>query len=157
MPSDARRQVNLPLSYVGNAVYQLTAALDLEALFSSSGLQHAASALRSAITAVSPALVASYTTMMKERWVDWQFLSTASTTGVAMGTDWTSGVLYSQDWGKAFGPMVRYRYPGGVGEAFNCVMPKLPDGGAEVIVCVMPEEVEVLRGFEGFGKYVEAQ
>jgi hypothetical protein len=53
--------------------------------------------------------------------------------------------------------MVRYRFPGVIGEAFNCIMPKLPDGGAEVIVYVMPEEVEVLRGVEGFGKYIEAR
>ena len=156
MPSDARRHLNLPSSYVGNAVYQLTAALEVGALLSPSGLQHAASALRRAITSVTPALVASYMTMLKERWIDWQFMNgTLSTTGVAMGTDWTSGVLYSQDWGKAFGPMVRMRSPGVVGEAYNCVMPKLPDGGAEVIVAVMPDEVEVLKGVEGFGKYLE--
>lgn len=52
--------------------------------------------------------------------------------------------------------MIRYRCPGVVREAVNCVMPKLPDGGAEVIVSVIPEEVEVLKGGEGFGKYVEA-
>ena len=154
MPSDARRHLNLPPSYVGNAVYQLTAALDLGTLLSSSGLQHAAGAVRSAITAVNPALVSSLIAMTNERWIDWQFTSTASTTGVGMGTDWTSGSLYSEDWGEAFGPAARYRYPG---EAFNCVMPKLPDGGAEVMVSVMPEEVEVLRGVEGFGKYVEAR
>lgn len=157
MPSDARRHLNLPPSYIGNAVYQLTAAIDIGTLFSPSGLQHAASAIRRAITSVTPALVSSCMTMTKERWIDWQFMSTASTTGVAMGTDWTSGSLYSQDWGKAFGPMVRYRYPGVVGAAMNCIMPKLPNGGAEVMVGVMPEEVEVLRGDEGFGKYVETR
>jgi hypothetical protein len=157
MPSDARRHLNLPPSYIGNAVYQLTAVLDLGTLLSPSGLQHAASAVRRAITSVSPALVSSYITMTKERWIDWQFTSTAATTGVAMGTDWTSGSLYSEDWGDAFGPVVRYRFPGVVGEAVNCIMPKLPDGGAEVIVSVMPEEVEVLRGVKGFGKYVEAR
>ena len=70
-----------------------------------------------------------------------------------MGTDWTSGEVYSQDWGLNFGPLVRYRYPGE--EGTNCVMPKLPDGGAEVFVSVMPQEVEMLRGPEGFGKYLE--
>jgi hypothetical protein len=155
MPSDARQHLNLPQSYIGNAVYQLTAKLDLGTLLSPSGLQHAAIAVRRAITSVNTALVSSYVTMTKERWVDWQFTSTASTTGVAMGTDWTSGSLYSDDWGKAFGQCVRYRYPSVVGEALNCVMPKLPDGGAELIVSVMPEEVKVLRGVEGFGKYIE--
>lgn len=33
-------------------------------------------------------------------------------------------------------------------------MPKLPDGGAEIVVSVLPDEVEVLRGVEGFGKYL---
>ncbi|MCJ1452273.1 hypothetical protein MMC28_002615 [Mycoblastus sanguinarius] len=157
MPSDARRHLDLSPSYVGNAVYQLTAALDLGTLLSPSGLQYAANAIRRAISSVTPALVSSYMTMTKERWIDWEFTSTASTTGVAMGTDWTSGSLYTQDWGEAFGPMVRYRFPGVIGEGGNCILPKLPDGRAEVMVCVMPEEVEVLRGDEGFGKYVEVR
>lgn len=157
MPSDARRHLGLPPSYIGNAVYQLAATLDLGTLLSPSGVQHAASAIRSAITAVSPTLVSSYIAMTNERWIDWQFMSTASTTGVAMGTDWTSASLYNEDWGEAFGPVVRYRYPGVVGESGICVMPKLPDGGAEVIVSVMPEEAEVLMGVQGFGRYVEAR
>lgn len=99
MPFDARRHLNLPPSYIGNAVYQFTAVLDLGTLLSPSGLQYAASAVRRAITSVNPALVSSYITMVKERWIDWQFTSTASTTVVAMGTDWTSGLLYNDDWG----------------------------------------------------------
>ncbi|RDL42565.1 Uncharacterized protein BP5553_02544 [Venustampulla echinocandica] len=154
MPSDGRRHLNLPESYVGNAVYQLTAGLDLGKLLSPSGLQHAASALRCSITSVNPALVSSCIAMTNEKWIDWQFMLTASTTGVAMGTDWTSSSLYSHDWGKAFGPLVRFRYPG---EAFNCVMPKLPDGSAELMVAVMADEVEALKGTDGFGKYIEAR
>ncbi|KAF8849736.1 hypothetical protein BDZ45DRAFT_221569 [Acephala macrosclerotiorum] len=101
MPSDARRHLNLSASYIGNAVYQLTGNLDLGKPLPPPGLGHAASAVRSAITAVTPALVSSYVAKTNEKWVDWQFMNgTASTTGVAMGTDWTSGVLYGQDWGK---------------------------------------------------------
>jgi trichothecene 3-O-acetyltransferase len=153
MPSDARRHLNIPASYVGNAVYQLTAAVDLGTLLSSSGLQAAAVAIRAAIVAVKPDLVASYMAELKERWVDWGFMVGTSTVGVAMGTDWTSGVLYSDDWGEAFGPLVRYRYPG-EGGAGNCIFPKLPDGSAEMMVGVMSNEVEVLRGDECFGKYL---
>lgn len=154
LPSDARRQLNLPPSYIGNAVYQLTAPLELGTLLSPSGLQQAASALRAAITAATPSLIASYMTMIKTRWVDWQFLGTATTTGFPMGTDWTSGVLYGQDWGEAFGPLVRYRYPGKIGEGGGCILPRLPDGTAEVLVSVMPGEVEALTSIEGFGKYL---
>jgi hypothetical protein len=154
MPSDARRHLGLQQSYIGNAVYQLTADLDLGTLLSSTGLQHAASAIRRAITAVTPDLVASCIAMTNQKWIDWQFVTTMYTTGVAMGTDWTSGVLYGGDWGQAFGPLVRYRYPGGPGSAMNCVMPKLPDGGAELVVCVMPEEAEMLKAAECFGKYI---
>lgn len=157
MPSDARRHLDLPASYIGNSVYQLAAVLDLGTLLSPSGLQYAASAVRRAIASVNPALVSSYMTRLKEEWIDWQFMSTASTTGVAMGTDWSSGSLYSDDWGEAFGPVVSFRYPGGVGDAFTCVLPKLPDGGAEVVVAVMPDEVGVLTSDEGFGKYIEAR
>jgi hypothetical protein len=155
MPSDGRRHLSLPQSYIGNAVYQLTANLDLKTLLSPSGLGHAASALRRAIKAVNSELVASYMTGLKERWIGWQFMNgTLSTAGVAMGTDWTSTSMYSDDWGEAFGPVVRYRYPGAVGEGGNCILPKLPDGSAEVMVGVMPAEVEVLKGNEGFGKYL---
>jgi hypothetical protein len=151
MPSDARRHVNLPQSYIGNAVYQLTASLNLDILFSSSGLQHAAAAIRHAITAVTPELVRSLLAMTNERWIPWRFIESASTTGLAMGTDWTSGDLYKLDWGPAFGSMVRYRYPD---EAFSCILPKLPDGSAEVMMGVIPDEIETLRGKECFGNYL---
>jgi hypothetical protein len=153
MPSDARRQLNLPSSYIGNAVYQLTAALPLGTLFSPSGLQAAASAVRAAIVAATPTVVHSLMAETNKRWLPWAFLGSYSTTGMGMGTDWTSVEVYSQDWGPAFGPLARYRYPGE--EGTNCVMPKLPNGGAELFVSVMPREVEMLRGPEGFGKYLE--
>jgi hypothetical protein len=68
-----------------------------------------------------------------------------------MGSLWTSGMLYRDDWGEAFGPLVRCRYSA---ESINSVMPKLPDGSAELVVSVMPEEVEFLKGAEGFGRYL---
>jgi hypothetical protein len=154
MPSDGRRHLDLPASYIGNAVYQLIATLDLGTIISPSGLQHAASAVRRAITSVNPDHLASYMAMLKEKWVGWQFMLSYSTTGVAMGTDWKSGMLYNLDWGEAFGPMASYRHPSAPGEDFNCVMPKLPDGGAEVLVAVLPQEVEILKGAEGFGNYI---
>jgi trichothecene 3-O-acetyltransferase len=153
MPSDARRHLNLPMSYIGNAVYQLTAAIDLDTLLSPSGLQEAAGAIRKAILAVKPELVASYMAELKERWVDWGFMVGISTVGVAMGTDWTSGTLYSDDWGEAFGSVVKYRYPGEEG-GYNSIYPRLPDGSAEVLVGVMPDELDVLRGDECFGRYL---
>lgn len=155
-PSDARRHLNLPQSYIGNAVYQIGANLDMETLFSPSGLQHAASVIRRALTAVNGDQVASLMAKTNERWIDWAFMSTSSTTGVGMGTDWTSGSLYGDDWGKEFGKMVRFRYPGGEGEAGCGILPKLLDGGAEVEVAILPEEVGFLRGEEGFGKYIKA-
>ncbi|KIX96975.1 uncharacterized protein Z520_07089 [Fonsecaea multimorphosa CBS 102226] len=155
MPSDARRHLDLPPSYVGNAVYQLSVSLELGTLLAPrSGLQEAASAVRGAITAVTPPLVRSVIAETNERWVDWAFLSSYTSTGVAMGTDWTSSALYQQDWGTAFGGApVRYRYPSEPG--VNCIMPKLPDGAAEVIVSVMEGEVDRLSSEECFGKYIE--
>ena len=154
-PSDARRHLNLTESYIGNCVYQLTATLDLGTLFSPSGLKQAASAIRRAIASVTPAKVISLLATTNEKWPAWGFMETYATTGVAMGTDWTSGMLYSQDWGEAFGPLIRYRYPGVVGSAGCCILPKLPDGSAEVVVSVMPEEETLLRSVECFGKYIE--
>jgi hypothetical protein len=155
MPSDARHHLNIPDSYVGNAVYQLAASIDLGTLLSQFGLQQAALAIRHAITAASTDLVTSYVAKLKEGWIEWQFLSSASTTGVAMGTDWTSGTLYGLDWGESFGPMIRYRYPGGVGEAFHCIMPKLPDEGAELMVSMMSTEVDELNTVEDFIRYIK--
>jgi hypothetical protein len=158
MPSSARRHLpGLPSPYVGNAVYQLITALDLGTLLSPSGLQRAASEVRRAITSVTPALVASYMAFIKDpsasRFIDYQFMNgTTGTTGFAMGTCLGStDAIYGSDWGKAFGPVASFRL---IGEPANVVMPKLPDGSAEVIVAVMPEEVETLKGVEGFGKYL---
>lgn len=155
LPSDARHHLNLAPSYIGNAVYQLTAELDAGALLSQNGLQSAANALRRAIMAVDKDLVASYMATLKDKWVHWGFMGSYATTGVAMGTDWTSGILYEQDWGPAFGRLIRYRYPGGPGDAFCCIMPRLPEGqGAEVSVSCLPEEVPFLKSAECFGKYI---
>lgn len=151
LPSDARRHLKIPTSYIGNVVYQLKVSLDLETLFSPSGLQAAATALRAAILAVNPSLVASYVAKTRETWVDWAFIESYLTTGIPMGTDWTSVSMYEDDWGEAFGRIVRNRYPN---EPSNCIMPKLPDGSAEVMVSVMPGEVDFLQGEEGFGKYL---
>jgi trichothecene 3-O-acetyltransferase len=139
-PSDARRHLNLTKSYIGNCVYQLTATLDLGTLFLPSGLKQAASAIRRAIASVTPPKVISLLATTNEKWPAWGFMESYATTGVAMGTDWTNGMLYSQDWGEAFGPLIRYRYPGVVGGAGCCILPKLPDGSAEAVVSVMPEE-----------------
>jgi trichothecene 3-O-acetyltransferase len=151
MPSGVRKHVNLPECYVSNAVYQLAATLELNVLFSSSGLQKAAETIRHAITAVNSSLVSSYLAMVNKKWIDWRFLECASTTGVAMGTDWTSGELYEQDWGQEFGGLVRYRFPG---ESFNCIFPKLLDGSAELVLSVMPQEKEFLLCDTCFGKYL---
>ncbi|OAP59490.1 hypothetical protein AYL99_06788 [Fonsecaea erecta] len=157
MPSDARRHLNLPPSYIGNAVYQLSVSLDLGTLVAPhTGLQEAASAVRRAITAVTPALVRSVMAETNKKWIDWAFMGSYSSTGVAMGTDWTSSALYQQDWGAAFaGTPARYRYPSEPG--LNAIMPKLPDGAAEVIVSVMEGEMENLSSGECFGKYIERQ
>ncbi len=155
MPSDGRRHLGLPSSYVGNVIYQLTASLDLGTLLSSessSGLQAAAWSIRQAITAVKPELVSSYFAELKDRWVCWGFLAGISTSNVAMGSGF-SGAVYGHDWGKAFGPLVSYRNPGD-GRGGNWVFPKTLDGSAEVVVGVLPDEVEVLRGDECFGKYL---
>lgn len=151
MPSDARKALNLPSPYIGNAIYQLSATLPLSTLLSENGLQSAALAIRQAITAVSTEKVKSYYAKMRDEWVEWAFLGSYDTTGVAMGTAWTSGALYDFDWGKDFGKMTSYRMPD---EAFNTVLPKLVNGGAEIAVGVMPEEVEKLKGMEEFMKYV---
>jgi hypothetical protein len=151
MPSDARRALSLQDPYIGNAIYQLSATLPLSVLLSVSGLQFAALAIRDAITAATPEKVKSYYAQMREDWVEWAFLGSYDTTGVAMGTAWTSGCLYDFDWGEAFGKMHAYRLPN---DAFNVIMPKLPSGGAEILVSVMPDELEKLKGMESFMKYI---
>ncbi|KAK7033256.1 hypothetical protein R3P38DRAFT_2921634 [Favolaschia claudopus] len=157
MPSSARRHLpELPTNYVGNAVYQVVAALDLGTLLSPAGLQRAASEVRRAVTFITPALVKSYLAFIRDpvasKDIDYQFMNgTASTTGFAMGTNLGSGHVYGGDWGEAFGPLVCFRL---VGEATNFVLPRRPDGIVEVMFAVTQEEEAVLKGEEGFGKYL---
>ncbi|KAF8206254.1 hypothetical protein K438DRAFT_1816899 [Mycena galopus ATCC 62051] len=158
MPTDARRHLPaLPTPYIGNAVYQLIAALDLGTLLAPSGLQRAAAEVRSAIAAITPARVVSYMAFLTDpaasRRIEYQFMNgTIDTTALAMGTCMGSGdVMYGSDWGKAFGPLVSFRL---IGEPGNVVMPKRPDGSVELMLGVYPEEVEILKGVDGFGKYL---
>lgn len=157
-PSDARRHLpELPNPYIGGAVYQLSMSLPLDTLLSpATGLQQAAMAVRQAITAATPDLVRSYFAEVNKHWVDWAFMG-MTPADVAMGTDWTSSSMYSDDWGPVFGGrggMVRFRYPGEDG--LVAVMPKLPDGSAEVVVSCMESERGVLTSEKGFGKYLAA-
>ena len=154
LPSDARRHLEIPDTYIGNTVYQLCTSIPLGDLIGPKGLQLAATALRATITAVTPAKPWSVLSQTNKEWVDWAFLRDYNSTGVAMGTDWTSFGLYEHDWGKVFGRnVVRFRYPGE--EGTNVIFPKVGDGSADVAVAVMPDEVEVLRGEECFGKYLD--
>ncbi|KAK4897812.1 proliferating cell nuclear antigen [Elasticomyces elasticus] len=148
-PSDARRHLGISPSYIGNAVYQLAASEQINKVLASNGLPYAASAMRKAVKSVNTELVKSYFAEVNKRWVPWAWQTAGSalaTIGLPMGTNWTSGSLYLDDWGEAFGPVVSFRYPGQAGLA--AVLPKLPNGDAEVIVCVMPSEVEVLKMLE---------
>ncbi|KAK5713470.1 proliferating cell nuclear antigen [Elasticomyces elasticus] len=148
-PSDARRHLGISPSYIGNAVYQLAASEQISKVLASNGLQYAASAMRKAVKSVNTELVKSYFAEVNKRWVPWAWQTAGSalaTIGLPMGTNWTSGSLYLDDWGEAFGPVVSFRYPGQAGLA--AVLPQLPNGDAEVIVCVMPGEVGVLKMLE---------
>jgi len=156
LPSDCRKQLDLPASYVGNAVYQLTAQLDIDNLLSPSGLKHAASALRAAITAATPERVRSYFNLINNDPIRacrlgyaWEALTDAD---LAIGTCLNSDiVLYGSDWGGAFGPVQRFRDISDNGD--TAVMPRLPDGSVEVVVSVMSDEVALLKGEKCFGKY----
>lgn len=157
MPSDARKQLGLPQNYVGNSVYQLFASLPLSVVLSSSGLQDCAGAVRKSIIAATPAVVRSFMAFYNNKVEDptsigWQFTAPfALKIGVAMGSSWKSSEVMYANWGEAFGDVIRYRVPANIG---NLVLPRLPDGGAEVVVSVMPREMDTLKGAECFGKYL---
>jgi hypothetical protein len=156
LPCDARTHLGLEGAYVGNAVYQLAAALPLGALLGPGGLAAGARALRAAITFATPERVRScVATVNSGRALEWAFLDgSVGSTGVALGTNLGSGpALYARDWGAHFGKVVRLRQPAGGVPAY--VLPRRADGSVEVVVCVLPEEAEVLRGSEGFGPYLE--
>ena len=152
MPSDARRHLKISNSYIGNAVYQLSASLPLGEILSPNGLQLAASALRATITAVTPDKVRSIMAQTNKQWVDWAFMASYTSTGVPMGTDWTSTSLYQHNWGAVFGKLLSFRYPGEAGS--TSILPRLEDGSAELMVAVMKEEADFLRGEECFSKYL---
>lgn len=57
------------------------------------------------------------------------------------------------EWGAALGKMIRFRYPA---QPIFCIMPRLPDGSAEVVMAVMPAEVLLLRSDECFRSYLDA-
>ncbi|KAK5108868.1 hypothetical protein LTR62_007758 [Meristemomyces frigidus] len=152
-PSDGRRHIGLPAKYIGNVVYQMAVTSNLQELLSGTGLKHAAEAVRDAITATTPGLVRSYLAEVNKRWIDWAYMSAdLGTLDWATGTNWTSGSIYTYDWGAAFGPMVRFRYPGEPG--LNGIMPKLPDGSAEIVISVMTDEVAALKDEQYFGRYI---
>lgn len=160
MPMDARRILNLPADYIGNAVYQLTANIPLGTLLDpSSGLRAAAAAVRAVISFVTKERVSSYFNFINHGSpssvanLGWAFeTGNLDTTGVAMGTCFGSSVLYSH-LGEAFGDTVSFRMVGEEGGGGE-VLPRLTDGSAEIVVGVMDGEEAVLRNEECLGKYI---
>jgi trichothecene 3-O-acetyltransferase len=149
-PTDGRRHLRLPLSYIGNAVYQLKVTLPLSEVLSATGLQLTASAVRRAINAITPDKVRSIMAETNKKWTDWAFIASYNSTGVAMGTDWTSHEVYQHDWGKAFGKLKAFRYPGE--EGTNVIFPKRRDGGADIVIAACEDEHDTVK--EAFAPYI---
>jgi hypothetical protein len=147
-PSDARRHLGLDAGWIPNAVYQVTASIplnDMRGMEEVTALRIAAKAVRRALTSINSEDVKSYFKHLENvGWVDWGFLS-MSPVDFAMGTDWSSAV-YEDGWGKAFGPLRSWRYPGELGGIrMGAVLPRRTDGSVEVMLKIGEDQVELVR------------
>jgi hypothetical protein len=147
-PSDARQKLGLDKEWVPNAVYQVTASVslaDMREMEDVKALRMAASAVRTALSSINSEDVKSYFQHLETvGWVDWGFLA-MTPVDFAMGTDWSSEV-YADDWGEAFGALRSWRYPSEPGSIrMGAILPKRPDGSAEVMLTVGEDQVELVE------------
>jgi hypothetical protein len=137
LPTDVRRFVGLGNDYIGNMVYFVTCKTPLRDLLKPDSLPKLAAMVRGALETRDKELVAGYHSLCKALpdlgqmtfgWID-----KVTTTAAGIGSSWRAGQMYGADWGKTFGPVMRFRSPDvgffGVFKGLTFICPRVQGTG----------------------------
>lgn len=166
-PIDLRRHLE-PVApgsttpYFGNALTAVQATLSLSELLdpkakAESGILAGATAMKSAIRSINPAVVSSiqdlYAAATHPALVRPREYLTLGTTSI-MFTSWYKFDVHSLDWGSALGDYTDFgRPPTESYDGFFGILPAKPDGSAKVVMTLKKEVMDKLMADETWNMY----
>lgn len=153
LPVNARKHLAIPKAWIGNCVYFLAASFPVSEIIKPTSLPLMASAIRTALNAITPNKVAGLMSLRRRHPYDitwWPFFEINKPWIVGM-TSLYHSELYGTDWGEAFGIVRHFTTSdeGAVGGFRRCgaVGAKFGDGngGCDVAVGFDGEEIGFVR------------
>jgi hypothetical protein len=138
----------LPPSYMGNASMAcVTRRIEVVSLTSSDGLRQAAAAMRRSLTEFnSPSRITSTIGLLTSRPdpTDFKLNFHAFLGPDVVETSWADLGVYRLQWGGAIGSLDAVRMPGEGADGSVMIMPRLKDGGLDVIIGLSTAAMEKL-------------
>jgi hypothetical protein len=136
VPVDCRARLGLPVPYHGNAIYNAEIELSFADLDGPHALGHVATALRARFAALTGADVQDVIAFVEREGhaVQLSAFANASTHTIMLTSHWRFG-MHALDFGPRLGHIDAFRLPAtGMVPGLHIVLPRLPDGGCEIMV-----------------------
>jgi hypothetical protein len=136
VPVDCRARLGLPVPHHGNAIYNAEIELSFADLDGPHALGHVATALRARFAALTGVDVQDIIAFVEREGhaVQLSAFANASTHTIMVTSHWRFG-MHALDFGPRLGHIDAFRLPAtGMVPGLHIVLPRLPDGGCEIMV-----------------------
>ena len=148
----------LPPTYLGNASFAcVTQHLPINSLISASGLTVAAAAMRAAVNNFnSPSRIPLTIGLLSSRpdAQDFKFAFRGFLGPDLTSTSWADIGVYKREWGT-LGKPEGFRMPYEAADGAMAVLPRLEDGGLEVMACLETQAMKKMVGCEEFVRFAQ--
>ncbi|RBR18061.1 hypothetical protein FVER53590_04306 [Fusarium verticillioides] len=156
----SRMSPPLPPSYMGNASMGcVTEKISVATIISNNGLKHASATMRRSLNDFnSPRQVASTIGLLKSRPDPTDFkLSFNGFLGPdVVESSWADLGVYGHRWGNAVGTLDAVRIPGEGSDGTMMILPRLKDGGLDVVVGLSKAAMDKLLKDEEFASFADS-
>ncbi|KAF4444327.1 BAHD acyltransferase DCR [Fusarium acutatum] len=156
----SRMSPPLPPSYMGNASMGcVTEKISVASIISNNGLKEASATIRRSLNDFnSPRRVASTIGLLKSRPDPTDFkLSFNGFLGPdVVESSWADLGVYGHEWGNAVGTLDAVRIPGEGSDGTMMILPRLKDGGLDVVVGLSTTAMEKLLEDEEFASFAHS-
>ncbi|KAF5573677.1 BAHD acyltransferase DCR [Fusarium pseudoanthophilum] len=156
----SRMSPPLPPSYMGNASMGcVTEKISVATIISDNGLKHASAAMRRSLNDFnSPRRVATTIGLLKSQPDPTDFkLSFNGFLGPdVVESSWADLGVYGHQWGNAVGTLDAVRIPGEGSDGTMMILPRLKDGGLDVVVGLSKAAMDKLLKDEEFASFADS-